>query len=145
MGSDNQLVVVGVDGSEASAGALKWAADYCAKTGARGRAVIAWHYPSTAMPALIGRAPKPVTDEVQEQMSQTLAGTIAKAAPDAVLEQEIGYGHPAEVLVDQSAGADLLVVGSRGHGGFSGMLLGSVSMHCVNHAHCPVVVIRSEH
>ena len=144
MGSEEQVVVVGVDGSTESAGALKWTADYCARTGARGRAVMAWHYPAAAGPAPIGRAPKSVTDEVQQQMSQALAEAIADAVPDATLEQELGYGHPAQVLVDQSGNADLLVVGSRGHGGFTGMLLGSVSMHCVNHAHCPVVVVRSE-
>jgi nucleotide-binding universal stress UspA family protein len=51
-------------------------------------------------------------------------------------------GNPAQVLLDASAGADLLVVGSRGHGGFASALLGSVSQHCVHHADCPVVIIR---
>jgi nucleotide-binding universal stress UspA family protein len=143
MGSE-ELVVVGVDGSAESAGALKWTADYCAKTGARGRAVIAWHFPAAAGPAPIGRAPKRVADEVEQQMSETLAKTIAEAAPGAALEQQIGYGHPAQVLVDQSADADLVVVGSRGHGAFTGMLVGSVSMHVVTHSRCPVVVVRSE-
>lgn len=52
------------------------------------------------------------------------------------------FGHPAEVLVDESKAADLLVVGSRGHGAITGVLIGSVSIHCVTHAHCPVVVVR---
>jgi nucleotide-binding universal stress UspA family protein len=51
-------------------------------------------------------------------------------------------GHPAQVLLDASAGAELLVIGSRGHGGFVGAMLGSVGQHCVHHATCPVVIIR---
>ena len=144
MGSAGQLVVVGVDGSAASAGALKWTADYCATTGARGRAVLAWHFPAAAGPAPIGHTPKPVTEEVRQKMLLTLAETVTQAALGAELEQEIGYGHPAQVLVDQSAEADLLVVGSRGHSTFTGLLVGSVSMHCVSHAHCPVVVVRQD-
>ena len=70
-------------------------------------------------------------------MMQTLAEAVAEAAPGTTLEREVGYGHPAQVLVEQSADADLLVVGSRGHSTVKGMLLGSVSMHCVTHAHCP--------
>jgi nucleotide-binding universal stress UspA family protein len=56
----------------------------------------------------------------------------------------VGYGHPAQVLIDQSEEAGLLVVGSRGHGAFTGMMLGSVSLYCVTHAHCPVVVVRGD-
>ena len=142
MTPQGQLVVVGVDGSAESAGALKWTADYCAATGARGRAILAWHYPAAVGLAPVGVAPAAITDDVRQQVAQTLATAVAEAAPGASIEQRIGYGHPAQVLVDQSAEADLLVVGSRGRGGFSGMLVGSVSMHCVNNAHCPVVVVR---
>ena len=60
------------------------------------------------------------------------------------MEAKVSYGHPAEVLIDESADADLLVVGHRGHGGFAGMHIGSVSIHCVNAAHCPVTVVRSK-
>ncbi len=56
---------------------------------------------------------------------------------------EVTEGHPAEVLLKAAAGTDLLVVGSRGHGGFAGMLLGSVSSHAVHHARCPVLVVRT--
>ena len=86
MASDGQLVVVGVDGSGGSAGALRWAADYCTTTGARGRALLAWHYPTAAGPAPIGHAPKPVTNEVRGQMMQTLAEAVAEAAPGATLD-----------------------------------------------------------
>jgi nucleotide-binding universal stress UspA family protein len=144
MASEGQLVVAGVDGSEESAAALKWAAAYAAATGARLRAVLAWHYPAAVGPAPVGVAPAAVSDEVRASMAEALAKAIAAAAPGADVEQQIGYGHPAEVLISQSQEADLLVVGNRGHGKFTGMLVGSVSIHCVTHAHCPVVVVRTD-
>jgi nucleotide-binding universal stress UspA family protein len=137
-----QLVVVGVDGSAESVGALRWAAAYAAATGATLRAIFSWHYPGAIGAPPIGHAPESVTDEVRQHMMDTLARAIAEGAPDIPVDQQLGYGHPAEVLVDASDEADLLVVGSRGRGAFTGMLVGSVSMHCVNHAHCPVVVVR---
>jgi nucleotide-binding universal stress UspA family protein len=60
----------------------------------------------------------------------------------ANVHTKIGYGHPAPVLIEESQHADLLVVGHRGHGAFTGMLVGSVSLHCVSNAACPVVVVR---
>src|SRR5580700_2603241 len=105
-----QLVVVGVDGSTESVAALKWAGGYAAATGARVRAVMAWHFHSTVGPTT-GRTPKPVTDEVSAEMTQTLMTAIAEADPGVSVEQVLGYGHPAEVLVNESDEADLLVVG----------------------------------
>jgi nucleotide-binding universal stress UspA family protein len=137
------LVVVGVDGSRECADAMKWAAAYASATGARLRAVLAWHYPSAVGPAP-GVAPESVSDEVEHHMNEAMDHVIAEGAPDIDVERQVGYGHPAQVLVEQSKEADLLVVGNRGHGAFSGMLVGSVSMHCVTHAHCPVVVVRSD-
>lgn len=78
-------------------------------------------------------------------MRGELAEAVAKVYPDKAdpaIETKVPYGHPAQVLIDESKEADLLVVGSHGHGGFSGMLVGSVSIHCVTHASCPVVVVR---
>jgi nucleotide-binding universal stress UspA family protein len=144
MATEGQLVVVGVDGSPESVAALKWAAAYGAATGARLRAVMAWHYPAAVGTAPAGVAPAAISAEVRQQMTETLAKAVAEAATDAEIEQEIGYGHPAQVLIDQSADADLLVVGNRGHGAFTGMMVGSVSIHCVTHAHCPVVVVRAD-
>jgi nucleotide-binding universal stress UspA family protein len=144
MATEGQLVVVGVDGSPESVAALKWAAAYGAATGARLRAVVAWHYPAAAGTAPVGVAPAAISEEVRQQMIETLAKAVAEAAADAEIEQQIGYGHPAQVLIDQSAEADLLVVGNRGHGAFTGMMVGSVSIHCVTHAHCPVVVVRAD-
>ncbi|HXW45483.1 MAG TPA: universal stress protein [Streptosporangiaceae bacterium] len=141
--SEAPAVIVGVDGSAESVRALQWAARYAADTGAHLRAVLCWHYPGTLGVAPIGKAPEPVTDEVRQHLDETLAKAIADGAPDAEVERQLEYGHPAQCLVDQSQRADLLVVGHRGHGAVTGRLLGSVSIHCVMHAACPVVIVRS--
>jgi nucleotide-binding universal stress UspA family protein len=137
-------VVVGVDGSAASIGALKWAASYAGATGATVTAVLSWHYPA-AYGLPVGVTPKPVSDEVrahmQDTMDKALTEVFGTTAPENV-KTKLDYGHPAEVLVEESRQADLLVVGHRGHGAFTGMLVGSVSMHCVTNAACPVVVVR---
>ncbi len=144
-GSSAPLVVIGVDGSAESVGALKWAATYAAATGATLTAVLSWHYPAAAGPAPIGKAPKPISDEIRAEMQETLDKVLTEVfgtpAPEKV-QTKVAYGHPAPVLVEESQDADLLVVGHRGHGAFTGMLVGSVSMHCVANAGCPVVVVR---
>ena len=67
---------------------------------------------------------------------------VSRAHPNITVRPRAVEGHPAHVLIEASRGAELLVVGSRGHGAFSGMVLGSVSQHCVTQAHCPVLVLR---
>lgn len=144
-GSGQELVVVGVDGSPESVTALRWAARYATATGARVRALLAWHYPAAAGEAPVGVAPEAVRGQTEAQMNQTLDEAIAKAYVDqdpAGVEKGLAYGHPAQALIEASGEADLLVVGHRGHGAFTGMLLGSVGIHCVTHASCPVVVVR---
>jgi nucleotide-binding universal stress UspA family protein len=142
-----QVVVAGVDGSPESIAALRWASQYAAATGATVRVVRAWHYPSAVGPAPVGLAPEAVTSEVEQHIREELSESVAQVYPDqaaARLEIRVSYGHPAEVLIGESKAADLLVVGHRGHGAFTGMLVGSVSIHCVTHASCPVVVVRGE-
>jgi len=138
-------VVVGVDGSAESIGALKWAAGYAAATGATVTAMLSWHYPGAVGAAPVGVAPKAVSDEVRAHMQDTLDKALTEvfgtSAPENV-QTNLAYGHPAAVLVEESKQADLLVLGHRGHGAFTGMLVGSVSMHCVTSAACPVVVVR---
>ncbi|HXP20671.1 MAG TPA: universal stress protein [Streptosporangiaceae bacterium] len=141
-----ERVVVGVDGSAESAAAMVWAARYAKAIGATVRAVLAWHYPTAAGTAPVGVAPVSVSAEVEQTRRELLDRAIAAAfgdSTDVSIEQKIVYGHAAQVLIDESKDADLLVVGSRGHGAFSGMLLGSVSTHCVTHAACPVTVVRA--
>jgi nucleotide-binding universal stress UspA family protein len=142
-GESGQVVVVGVDGSDPSVAALSWASRYGAATGTTVRAVRVWHYPSAAaLPA--GKMPESVDAEVEEQMRGELSEAVSKATldPSAQVETKIVYGHPAEALIDESRGQSLLVVGHRGHGGFAEAITGSIAIHCVNHAACPVVVIR---
>jgi len=137
-------VVVAVDGSAESVEALRWAASYAAATSAGITAVISWHYPAAGLvPA--GQAPPRVSADVhasmQTALDKALADVFGTATPAGVTAK-VSYGHPAMVLVDESKDADLLVVGRRGHGAFTGMMLGSVSIHCVTNAVCPVVVVR---
>lgn len=143
--SPGPVVIVGVDGSAESIAALSWAASYQAATGSTVQAVLCWHFPAAAGPAPVGVAPRQISDEVRASMLDNLTKAITEVygspAPEKV-ESMVEYGHPAQVLVDASRNADLLVVGHRGHGAFTGMLIGSVSIHCVTSAHCPVVVVR---
>jgi nucleotide-binding universal stress UspA family protein len=139
-----QVVVVGVDGSPESVAALVWAGRYASATGSRIRAVHAWHYPTVAGLPPEGKAPEPVTAEVEQRMREDVTNAMfdAHTDPDLQVETDIVYGHPVEALVRESAAADLLVIGHRGHGAFPGLHIGSVAVHCVTHATCPVVVVR---
>lgn len=133
-------IVVAVDGSPASLEAMAWAARQAALTGAVMEAVTAWDDPTNAG----GYAIATETD-----WRATNAGYIQDVAVKEVLGDDpaglirsVVQGHPVPVLLAAATGADLLVMGSRGHGGFTGLLLGSVSEHVVAHAPCAVVVVR---
>lgn len=139
MTTDHERIVVGVDGSPASIDALRWASRQASLTGADVKAVFAWEYPYAA-----GGYPIAAQVDWPANAQTVLDIAVAEAfdsKPESVARQ-IVEGHPAKVLIDASAGAELLVVGSRGHGGFAGMLLGSVSEQVAAHALCPVLVIR---
>ena len=144
MTSGQELVVVGVDGSAESVAALAWAARYASATGARVQALLAWHYPGVVGGPPVEKAPESVHAQTEAQERATLDEAIAKAVPgkEPAVEASLGYGPPSQVLIDASKDADLLVVGSHGHRPFTSMLLGSVSLHCVTGAFCPVVVVR---
>ena len=138
-----RLIVVGVDGSAPSRAALAWAVRQARLTGAAVEAIIAWEYPAAygyTMPA----APE-INYNYEEMAAEVLASTIAEVCGQGEpvkISSRVVEGNAAQMLLDASAGAELLVVGSRGHGGFVEALLGSVGQHCVHHATCPVVVIR---
>jgi nucleotide-binding universal stress UspA family protein len=108
--------------------------------------VLAWHHPTAASVPPVGVTPPTVEREVEEHTTAMLEDAITKAAPGwpaLQIDSEIRYGHPAQVLIDESRRADLLVVGRRGHGGFISVLIGSISQHRVAAAECPVIVVRT--
>jgi nucleotide-binding universal stress UspA family protein len=137
----DKRIVVGVDGSPSSMKALRWAIRQAKLTGAEVEAVIAWSYPSGYGWAPFSDGAVDLEGDAGKILIEALA-EVSGIAPDVVVEPLVVQGHAADVLVRAAEGADLLVVGSRGHGGFAGMLLGSVSQHCVHHASCPVLILR---
>jgi len=135
-------IVVGVDGSEPSLSALRWAVEQARLVGAGIDAgidaVICWQHP-----AAYGWETFDIATDFASMARGRLEDAIKQVPHDGVdVRQQVLEGPAPLVLLEASLGARLLVVGSRGHGGFSGMLLGSVSQHCVQHASCPVVVVR---
>ena len=132
-------IVVGVDGSDPSKLALRWAARIAAAEDARIEVVMAWQMPTLAY-ASIG----PIVD-MQDSMEKALADAVndvfgQQRPNDMTLRTVQGGG--ASVLLDASGDALMVVVGSRGRGGFAGLLLGSVSAKVAEHAECPVLVVR---
>jgi nucleotide-binding universal stress UspA family protein len=136
-------VVDGVDGSEPSQRALQWAPRYAAATGATVTAIHAWQVPPLHA-AVVMLLPTDEFAEAEQAVLDTAMERAEIAVPGVRAERRLIQGHPAKELIDQSADADLLVVGSRGLGGFAGSTLGSVSQLCVQNAACPVVVVRGE-
>lgn len=141
-------IVVGVDGSEHSLRALRWAVAEAGFRQATVEAVSAWSYPVVAADGLGSAAVFDVSG-LQEGANQSLEAALVEACPDeatrAAIVRKVVEGAPSQALVEASKGADLLVVGSRGHGGFAGLVLGSVSTQVVHHAHCPITVVPPEH
>lgn len=135
-------IVVGVDGSEASDAALGWALEQARRTGDEVQVVYAWHYPEigellTANPFELQH------DELQADAAAQLRHAVDRVGvpPGVRIDPVLAMGRAGEVLLRAASDADLLVVGTRGRGGVTGLLLGSVSQHCVQHAPCPVVVV----
>jgi nucleotide-binding universal stress UspA family protein len=139
-------IVVGVDGSDSSRKALRWAYDEAAHHAASITAVSCWHPPAMPMTPPYGSlAPEGYASQPREDALDLLERFVSDLdvrEPAVDVSTAVEEGNPAEVLIERSKDADLVVVGSRGHGGFKGMLLGSVSQHLVAHAECPVVVVR---
>ncbi|KJS63282.1 universal stress protein [Streptomyces rubellomurinus] len=139
--SEQPRIVVGVDGSPASVDALRWAVGHARARGAVVVALSAWQYPVATgwvVPVMeyedLSGSYRKILDDCVRQVADT--------DPEAEVEALVVEGGAVQCLLDAARGAELLVVGSRGHGGFTGALLGSVSQHCVQHAPCPVVVVR---
>ena len=134
-------VVVGVDGSESSKEALRWAARMAAVEGVEIVAITAWDYPQAYnSPVDVNWRPDVDAEVI---LADTLREVFGDERPPG-LEARAVHGPARTVLLEASEGASLVVVGSRGHGGFAGLLLGSVSSACAEHGHCPVVVVHEK-
>lgn len=124
---------------------MRWALRQAACTGADIDAVACWHWPAAA----IEYAPYVAFDiempaATRKAADTALADAVAatKGADGVTVATRVLEGYPARVLIQAAVGADLLVVGSSGHGELAGMLLGSVGLHCASHSPCPVVIVR---
>lgn len=151
------VVAVGVDGSEAAGAALRWAAAEARLRQARLRVVHAWtfHYPAIEGYGYVGAAyvggslDVPAGDgmnhqrQAAEELVDQAIANLGAEADGLDIDREVLEGSAAEMLVGMVTDDDLLVVGSRGRGGFAGLLLGSVSQQCAHRASCPVVIVRA--
>jgi len=139
-----QRVVVGIDGSDGSQRALRWAVEEAGRRGAELEVVHVWHLPyAGGYPYFAGAIDLGVFENDARAILDRAVATVDATAVPAV-EPVLVQGGAAWALVEAAKGADLLVVGSRGRGGFAGLLLGSVSQHVAAHAPCPVVVVPAE-
>ena len=141
-------IVVGVDGSEGSKLALRWACEEAARLdGAKVVAVATWTYPVVAASPWMGGydVPMDLTEPTAQALQDAVDEVVAAGAPAAQIETKVVCGPAAGTLIEAGKDADLLVVGSRGLGGFTGLLLGSVSHQVAAHAPCPVIVVPVRH
>jgi nucleotide-binding universal stress UspA family protein len=132
-------IVVGVDGSEHGNAALRWAVDEAAVHNGEILAVFAWQMPFIGVPGAFDR------DEMERVCKLFVQEAVAAAVPGAVvpITKLVAEGDVSASLIEAAKDADMLVLGSRGRGGFAGLNLGSVSQECVQHAVCPVVIIKN--
>ena len=142
--NDRKIIVVGVDGSAGSRRALTWAAAEAASHGSDLVVVNVWEHtllpPAGSVSVSEHYVPDP-SQRTADDLLQVIKEELGEEPP--VLVQPLAkQGRPAKVLIEESAEADLLVVGPRGHGGFAGLVLGSVSQHVAAYAKCPVTVVR---
>ena len=146
-------IVVGVDGSAASIEALRWAADEARLRGARLVALHAWAFVPAAPigdPGMIAIPTGDLAGQLEAESEAARAGledSIAQvlgSEPDVEVESKLTESDAGEALISESEGADLVVVGSHGRSGLRAAILGSISRHVVDHAHCPVVVVRPQ-
>lgn len=135
-----ERIVVGVDGSQSAREALRWAIDEARRRNATVEAVYAWHQPFMAGYMMEGELDLGRYEEDAQKLLDSAVDAM-KDSGDVAIERKLVAGSAAGALVDEAKGAALLVVGSRGRGGFTGLLLGSVSQQTAHHAPCPVVIV----
>jgi nucleotide-binding universal stress UspA family protein len=145
---DARRIIVGIDGSPQSRAALEWAADEASRGGGEIDAVLAYgsglawiDVGSDTEAVIVARSEA----RAKETLQEALAATPLPPEGEVRINPVVVEGEPAPALVDRARTADLLVVGTRGRGGFTGLLLGSVSQRCVERSPCPVVVVPDPH
>ncbi len=136
------VITVGIDGSEGGAEALRWAAAEARLRGTRLRVVHAWSIPTMDYGLVPPLSFEYDLDRAAAEALEKWLGAAAAELDGIEVERLSGGGSAANLLTDAAADAELLVVGSRGLGGFEGLLLGSVSYQCAQRAPCPVVIVR---
>lgn len=136
---DSPRIVVGVDGSDSSIDALRRGARMAEALGARLEAITVWQYP-LEFGGYVTSEWSPDGD-ARSVLDEAARGVFGESPPDWFIPV-VREGSTAQVLIDASKGAEMLIVGSRGHGGFVGLLLGSVSSRCAEYSHCPVLVVH---
>jgi len=139
-----KTIVVGVDGSPGSRKALSWAAAEAAGHGSDLIVVNVWEHTLLPPAGSVSVSERYVPDPSQrtaDDLVQVIKDELGDEPP-VFVQPVVKQGRPAKVLIEESADADLLVVGPRGHGGFAGLVLGSVSQHVAAYAKCPVAVVR---
>jgi nucleotide-binding universal stress UspA family protein len=140
------VVVVGVDGSDNSSDAVRWAMGQATLIGGSLRAVATWRWPTWLIRLPPGADVRVDPARIPAETSRILTEALDEVRaeyPDVPITEHVVEGPPGPALISQSGDADLLVVGARGRAAYPGMLLGSVAEHCVRNAPCPVVVIRT--
>ena len=142
--SEWKTIVVGVDGSASSRKALTWAAAEAAEHGADLVVINVWEHtllpPAGSVSVSEHYVPDP-SQRTADDLLQVIREELGEEPP-VLVQAQVKQGRPAKVLIEESAGAELLVVGKRGHGGFAGLVLGSVSQHVAAYAKCPVTVVH---
>lgn len=138
--SSTPVIVVGVDGSEPSKHALAWAAHEARLRGASLRVVLAWHIPTIVYPPdvdVYASEPQLARERLDSEIAQVLGPD-----PEVAVETVVDVGPAAKLILEHATDAAMVVVGWRGHGGFSGLLLGATSSQIAHHAQCPVTIVR---
>ena len=136
-------IVVGVDGSSGAEGALRFAVEEARLRGATLRLVTAWHVPPMAYSGgYVAPFDRGEFEQNAAAVGEKALAAVREQTPDLEVQCVTGEGQAAHVLLEEAKDADLLVVGTRGHGGFAGLLLGSVSHQCAHHASCPLVIVN---
>ena len=144
------MIIVGVDTSAGAMKALRFALEEARLRNTPLRVVHSWRYGYIggsglqAYPALVGAGLNEAREAAEADLDAMLKHVVREAVSEVQIERRVVEGAPASVLVEESRSSELLVVGSRGLGGFSGLLLGSVSQQCAQHAACPVVIVRAD-